>query len=109
MGGGCGTGEGWTERTGQSLEEKTKEYVTCPSCDKKSALPNGAGVFERITCYNPKCKTYEPAKAMIDVPFANAISFLQHCIATGPSGFYEKYIKEIIRLTEKTEKKYPLG
>jgi hypothetical protein len=102
-------GETGTEGTTQTLEERTKEYVACPSCNKKSALSNKPGFAEQITCYNPKCKTYEPPKAMIDVPFNNAISFLQHCINTGPSGFYKNYIKGIIRLTKKVEKKYSLA
>ena len=101
MGGSSGTGG-----TAQNLEETIKkEYVACPSCDKKSALSDEASSAKQITCYNPKCKIYEPPKALIDVPFVMAIPFLQHCIATGPAGFYEEYMKNMIKLTEEANKK----
>jgi len=90
----------------QNLEAKTNEYATCVHCNEKSVLADQEVLFERATCYNPKCKNYESPKALIDVPFALAIPFLQNCIATGPSGFYGKYITGIIRLTKKAEEKY---
>jgi hypothetical protein len=103
MGGGCGTGEAL------NLEAKTKEYATCLNCNEKSVLAEEKILLERAPCYNPKCKSYKPPHAALEEPFSTTIPFLRYCIATGPSGFYKKYIEEVIKLTEETHKKYGLG
>ena len=105
MGGSTGTGGTLKSAAAlQSLEARTKEaYVVCPSCKKESAFAQVA--VERITCYNPKCKTYTPPTALSDV----GVWFAQVCFDKAVPGWHKRYLGKILKLTKELDKKYALS
>jgi hypothetical protein len=102
---GGSTGAGWKLQSSgalQSLEERTKKYVACPSCKKERALAHE--FVDGMTCYNPKCKTYTPPMPLSDV----GVWFAQACFNNAVPGWHKRYLGKILKLTKELDKKYAL-